>query len=140
MTGIVLCAGCWLPSALLNNFSRAEALLGGPMLFVMVAIGVFMIIYSSICNHGYTDLLELNDKGSMKSAYKPAAEPGEKLQYVSPAAEFIMDVYWQTVTCLYLIISFTTFAWGISWIIWPLAALLRVILNKNLIKKAGSEA
>ncbi len=140
MTGIVLCAGCWLPSALLSNFSRAEALLGGPMLFVMVAIGVFMIIYSSICNHAYTDLLELNDKGSMKSAYKPAAEPGEKLQYVSPAAEFIMDVYWQTVTCLYLIISFTTFAWGISWIIWPLAALLRVILNKNLIKKAGSEA
>lgn len=140
MTGVVLCSACWLPAALLSNFSRAEGLVGAPMLFIMIAIGVFLIIYSSICNHGYTDLLDLNDKGSMKSAYEPSSNPGEKLQYINPAAEFIMDVYWSTVTCLYLIISFTTFAWGISWSIWPIAAVVRVILNKTLIKKAEEAA
>ena len=40
-----------------------------------------------------------------------------------------MSVFWPTVTCLYLIISFLTFAWYISWIIWPVAAVV-----ENLIK------
>ena len=40
-----------------------------------------------------------------------------------------MSVYWPTVTCVYLIISFLTFAWAISWIIWPVAALINTLIN-----------
>ena len=138
LTGIVLCAGSWLPSALLSNFSRMENLVGAPLLFIMVAIGVFMIVYSSVCNYAYVNLLSLNDKESMKSAYRPVAGNDGKLVYVNPAAEFIMGVYWPTVTCLYLIVSFTTFYWGITWIIWPLAAILHIILKKTLIKRNGA--
>ena len=142
LTGIVLCAGSWLPSALLSNFSRMENLVGAPLLFIMVAIGVFMIVYSSVCNYAYVNLLSLNDKESMKSAYRPVAGNDGKMVYVNPAAEFIMGVYWPTVTCLYLIVSFTTIYWGISWIIWPLAAILHIILKKTLIKRndAGTAA
>jgi len=133
ITGIVICSVCWVPAAVLGNISKIENLIGAPMLFIMNAIGVLLIIYASIINHGYTDLLALNDKGSMKSAYQPASE--EKLHYVSPAAEFVMDVYWSTITCIYLIVSFVTFAWWISWIIWPLAAVIHIVLRKSLIKK-----
>lgn len=140
LTGIVLCAGSWLPSAFLSNFSAMEDLVGAPLLFIMVAIGVFMIVYSSVCNYAYVNLLALNDKESMKSAYQPVRGADGKKVYISPAADFIMSVYWPTVTCLYLILSFTTFAWGITWVIWPVAAIVRVILRKTLIKRNGINA
>ncbi|MBP5654993.1 MAG: hypothetical protein J6X33_05720 [Clostridiales bacterium] len=133
ITGIVLCAGCWLPSAVLENYSRAENLVGAPMLFIMIAIGVFMIIYSSICKNAYDDLLDLNDKGSMKAQYKPQRSSDRSVRYISPAADFVMSVYWQTITCIYLMVSFVTFAWWASWIIWPVAAIVYVILKKKLI-------
>ena len=40
----------------------------------------------------------------------------------------VMSVYWPTVTCLYLIYSFITFDWHISWIIWPIAAVVRGLI------------
>lgn len=41
----------------------------------------------------------------------------------------IMSVYWPTVTCIYLIYSFLTFDWYISWIIWPIAAVVRGLIT-----------
>lgn len=40
----------------------------------------------------------------------------------------IMSVFWPTVTCIYLIYSFLTFDWYISWIIWPIAAVVRGLI------------
>ncbi|MDD6193911.1 MAG: hypothetical protein PUB19_03310 [Lachnospiraceae bacterium] len=40
----------------------------------------------------------------------------------------VMSVYWPTITCLYLIYSFITFDWHISWIIWPIAAVVRGLI------------
>ncbi|MBR5116296.1 MAG: hypothetical protein IK096_04445 [Lachnospiraceae bacterium] len=42
----------------------------------------------------------------------------------------ILSVYWQTVTCIYLCWSFLTFRWWITWIIWPLAAVLHSVLKR----------
>ncbi len=47
-----------------------------------------------------------------------------------------MSVYWPTVTCLYLIWSFLTFAWWKTWIIWPLAGIIHSVI-KNTLKKQG---
>lgn len=41
----------------------------------------------------------------------------------------IMSVFWPTITCIYLIYSFLTFDWYISWIIWPIAAVVRGLIN-----------
>ena len=41
----------------------------------------------------------------------------------------LMDLYWIAVTVVYLAVSFLTFAWGLTWIIWPLAALLSGIIK-----------
>ena len=138
ITGIVLCAGCWLPAAFLDNYSKAENLIGAPMLFIMIAIGVFMIIYSSICRNAYDNLLDLNDKDSMKAQYKPQRSSDRTVRYISPAADFIMSVYWTTITCIYLMVSFITFAWWATWIIWPVAAIVHVILKRKLVVKPES--
>ena len=47
----------------------------------------------------------------------------------------LSDVFWQTITCIYLIWSFLTFDWHITWIIWPVAGVLHKILNLVLIEE-----
>ena len=39
-----------------------------------------------------------------------------------PKVRAVMACYWPIVTCIYLCVSFLTFAWHISWLIWPIAA------------------
>ena len=41
----------------------------------------------------------------------------------------ILNIYWIAVTVVYLAVSFVTFQWGITWIIWPLAAVFSGILR-----------
>ncbi|MCR5674336.1 MAG: permease prefix domain 1-containing protein [Lachnospiraceae bacterium] len=45
----------------------------------------------------------------------------------------VLSVYWPTVTCLYLCWSFLTFHWWITWIIWPLAAVLHSVLKRLIL-------
>ena len=49
--------------------------------------------------------------------------------YINKFAEGIMEVYWPTITCLYLIISFVTMDWHITWVIWPVAAIAHRLLE-----------
>lgn len=134
--GIILCATCWFPAAigiggLFNNVIAPASL------FVMVATGVFMILYSNTCLRGYKILLALNGTESMKSAFaEEEDEKGGNVVYESPVADVIMGVYWPTVTCIYLIMSFVTFRWGITWLIWPVAGILHPLLAKAFPKKS----
>lgn len=41
----------------------------------------------------------------------------------------ILSIYWSAITIVYLAVSFLTFAWHITWIIWPLAAILSGIFR-----------
>jgi hypothetical protein len=50
----------------------------------------------------------------------------------------IMSVYWSTVTCIYLCWSFITFDWGITWIIWPIAAIINSLVENLLGDKHGN--
>ena len=43
-----------------------------------------------------------------------------------------MSIFWPTVTCLYLIWSFLSFKWYITWIIWPVAAIINALV-KNIL-------
>ena len=56
----------------------------------------------------------------------------ENVQYEDKTEAAIMSVYWPTVTCLYLIWSFLSFDWGITWIIWVIAAIIHTLI-KNLL-------
>ncbi|MGN0347502.1 MAG: permease prefix domain 1-containing protein [Lachnospiraceae bacterium] len=133
--GIILCALCWLPSAILDEipiFSEKYEDVTGILLFLLVAGGVFLIVQSSIQQGSFTTLLKLNENGTMGSTFVPETE---KEVYSNPTVDAIMSVYWPTVTCLYLIWSFLTFDWWISWIIWPVASIVRSIIKKNYADK-----
>ena len=53
-------------------------------------------------------------------------------------ATTIMSVFWPTVTCIYLSVSFITFAWALTWVIWPIAAVIHAIF-KSILKDDSME-
>lgn len=104
----------------------------GAFLFILVAIGVYLIVFTSNRNAGYQSLLSLNAKGTIGNTHVP--ESAKEVEYTNETIAAIMNVYWQTVTCVYLCVSFITFDWHITWIIWPVASILHSILKTSFQK------
>ncbi len=51
--------------------------------------------------------------------------------------EKITEIYWIIVTFVYLVLSFITGLWAITWLIWILASIFPIILNLIFDKKYG---
>ena len=122
--GVVLCIISWVPCLFDKVFTDT---VGPALIFVMVGIGVFLMVYSSNVAGGFNRLLAVNDSeplpdGSMRIKRE------SRYRYTSKGGEMVMKVYWPTVTCIYLAVSFLTFQWHMTWIIWPIAAVARRIL------------
>ena len=136
--GILLCAVCWLPVAVLDGINplgltslgKFLETMGVVFLFVICAIGVFMIVHASNINSSFEILLKLNDRQTVSGNFVP--EDFER--YANPVSDGLMQVYWPTVRAIYLIWSFLTFAWYKTWIIWPIAAVIHAVL-KGVLKK-----
>ncbi|MFV0480203.1 MAG: helix-turn-helix domain-containing protein [Anaerorhabdus sp.] len=99
------------------------------MILVLVACGVNRLVRVAIIQSSYEKLLQDGN-------YAP-----EKKK-ISPTMNTIASIYWSITTAIYLACSFFTMAWSLTWIIWPVAAVLygaieavaRLILSKNNIR------
>ena len=100
----------------------------------MVAAGVFLIIHSSMIKGSFDVILKLNDVDTVSGGYSEGAVP----EYASRTVERVMSVYWVTVRDIYLMISFITFSWGTTWVIWPIAGILYAILSSTMKVKEGN--
>ena len=98
----------------------------GAMLFWFIGAGVFLIVFSSIKMGSFQTILQINDASTMGGNFTPVKE---HQTYSNKTVEAIMSVYWSTVTCIYLIWSFVTFDWYITWIVWPIAAIVQMVVN-----------
>ncbi len=129
--GVVLCATSWLPSAVIGAsgthvLGTAD---GGVFLFLMVGMGVFLLVYSGVTMKGLKKIRRLNSDDTVAGTYSAGnAEP----EYINPTAQIISKVFWPVVACLYVAVSFITFRWDITWVIWPVAAVVGTILNTTL--------
>ena len=117
--GIVLCVLCVLPVfvALFAFGEDAEApmVAASAVLLAMIGVGVMLIVRSSMVMGGYRVLLE---EGGYSRGEK------EQSKFFGPFA----GVYWLAVTAVFLLVSFLTGRWDLSWIIWPVAALGHAIV------------
>lgn len=124
--GILLCCLCWIPCMLVEMmFSSVEMLTDGlspVFLFICVGVGVFMIVQTNIENKAYENLLSLNSGSPM--ARESKSDKRDVPNYSNKTIDTFMHVFWPTMTCIYLIWSFLTFDWYITWIIWPVAGVL----------------
>lgn len=112
---------CIIPILTEDEFA---VIIGLAILLAVVAAGVFLFINVGIVWASMEKLLEEGD-------YCIQAKENEKQN------SGIASIYWLAVTALYLGVSFWTFQWHKTWIIWPVAAVLygMLITILNVIRK-----
>ncbi len=128
--GIVLCVVSVIPAIIIDGLSPKLEDLAGAAFMATVALGVFMIVLTGIKSETYTKLLKLNDVATVGGNYVPEQKNG--VTYDDPTVATIMSVFWPTVTCIYLAWSFLSFDWHITWIIWPIAAIVNAVVKYML--------
>ncbi len=110
--GIVLCVIAALPlfvSLILNEENEFLQVLSTGALLALAAVGVLLIVRSSMVWEGFRMLLEEGDY--------TREEKADRRHH-----SYIGGIYWTLVTAIYLAWSFTTGEWHRTWIIWPVAA------------------
>ena len=121
IVGVILCIVASVPifiSMLYFHDNGVAILFSVCFLLVIVAIGVFILVKHGIAYEGFEKLLEINEYSRKNKT--------------NPIISVIFSIYWLLVTALYLIISFLSAAWGITWLIWFIAGLFHVILQQIL--------
>lgn len=111
--GVSLCIISAVPIIIAAGLDAPDMVIayGTCLLLVLIAIGVFLFVWSGMIWESYQRLLEEGDYTREK---KQENKRNENLS----------KVYWCTVTAIYLGYSFYTFNWHMSWIIWPCAGVL----------------
>ncbi|MCR5618819.1 MAG: permease prefix domain 1-containing protein [Lachnospiraceae bacterium] len=123
--GVILFIICWVP----NMFYVSGSYFAPALMFVLIGLGVLLIIYSSKIRSGYEILMQLNDVNTISGTY--INQNVKPVRYKNKTAQTIVEIYWPVATCLYLILSFLTFRWDITWIIWLVAGIMHraVVIN-----------
>lgn len=83
------------------------------LMFAIIACAVFLFITAGVRKSSCDQLLRLGDYTASEIE-------------VNKRADKLGAIYWPCATAVYLAISFLTFRWDITWVIWPVAALLFV--------------
>lgn len=124
--GVALCILSPVPMIVtsLIGFSQPLVVLMVPVLLLMVAVGVSLFIRLGIMKEGFLQLLKRNEYDVV---YQENVKREEKLG----------SIYWSAVTAIYLLWSFLSNDWHISWIIWPVAGCIFAAVS-NALKNKGN--
>ena len=124
VVGIVLCVISCIPIfayGLIDEENDFLGCIGVTCLLILVAVGVYHIVKTSCIWGGFQVLLEEGD-------YTRASKQ---------VSQIVGGIYWSIVTAIYLLISFLTMRWEITWVIWPVAGIMYSVVAEifKLIKK-----
>jgi len=123
ITGVVLCILSVIPVIICsilateNNKDEFPVLVGIAFLLFLVAIGVYLFITGGIEEESYKVILQ-------EKEFSIKRKSGKKIE------DIIAAVYWPIIVIIYLVWSFVSGSWGISWIIWPFAGIIYDIICK----------
>lgn len=111
--GIGLCILSVLPIFFMMMLNRPEDeyFIAITLLLILVSVGVSFIIKAAMVYGSYQKLLQEGDYQLTQKTKR------KKMDRISGA-------YWCTITAIYLAVSFLTFAWHITWVIWVVAGVL----------------
>ncbi|HIZ08516.1 MAG TPA: helix-turn-helix domain-containing protein [Candidatus Eubacterium avistercoris] len=122
--GVILCilSPVFLIIADSMNASEMTETLMTALMFGMVSGAVVLFITAAMTQGAYDRLMQAGDYTKKKKRENKKAEKVQK-------------IYWPSVTTVYLLCSFISGRWDISWIIWPLAAVgssvVTAVINWN---------
>ena len=110
--GIALCILSIVPlmaAAAMEDAFLVDCAASG--IFILTAVGVNLIVHSAFIWGSYQRLLEDGDFTREKKTEEKRNEA-------------FTSLYWCLALALYLAVSFITWRWDMTWIIWPVAAIL----------------
>ena len=113
VAGVTMCILSMIPLFIAVAMSEdgMAPVVGMLLLFVLVAVGVFLLVRTCYIQGAFQRLLEEEDFTREKKLENKRTEP-------------LALIYWCIVLAIYLGISFYTMSWARSWIVWPVAAVL----------------
>lgn len=112
----ILGAAVVVASALFQ--SERAAIIGVVILLVMAAFATGLLIFTNMSTpREYRDYIDMDDED-----YDVRTPEGKRMKNM-------MSLYWLAVTCVYLLWSFLSSSWHITWIIWPIAGVLYGIIK-----------
>ena len=101
--------------------SGVEAIVGIPTLFIMVAAATGLLIYNNMTKPRYE-----KESDTMIEEFKEWKSETRERKSLRSA---ISSALWTTIVVLYFIISFTTGAWYITWIIFIVGGAIESFIN-----------
>ena len=118
IVGIMLCIIAAIPMLILamsgySNNTDVLPIIGVDAMLITVAVGVKMIVLTSIRQEGFDKLLEEGDYTRLNK--KAGKYDG---------------IYWGIALAVYLGWSFVTNRWETTWIVWPIAGVLFVVYRE----------
>lgn len=115
--GVTICILSVIPLMVALGMSAAEIWLvySVCILLAIVSLGVFLLVQTGSIWESYQKLLQEGD-------YLPERKRTRKK--MSPLA----GAYWCLIVAIYLAVSFRNDSWKTTWLIWPVAGLLFVVL------------
>lgn len=122
--GVVLCILSVVPmlvTGILTDgapFEDGAVLMALSVLFPLVAVGVYQFIRAGMVDSCCKMLLGELDTGPALSPVD--VKTGKKIPTV---VDIVAQIYWPLVVIAYLVWSFLTWDWRITWIIWPIAGI-----------------
>lgn len=119
--GVIVCILAVIP-LLIAAFTEDEMLIISTvvLLLVLISLGTTLFVNSNIIMSSYSKILEEDD-------YSRKNKRNNSIQ------EKISGIYWILALIVYFIWSFSCNSWKESWIVWPIAALLYVLVY-NIVK------
>ncbi len=108
---IILSIAPLVIAGVIDAAGTAETFLAALML-ALDAVAVYLFVTAGAVSAGCNLLLSAGSYGS------PEIQEGRK------KTRKFFGVYWPCVIAVYLLWSFLTRSWGISWVVWPVAALV----------------
>ncbi len=128
-----------VPIIIIGNTLGSAAVSGAfgtSLIFVLIGVGVLLLVSAGGRKGGYRMLFGLNGSGTVGGSYAQSDEFGGAFgdpdisRYTNKTVGRIMTVYWPIVTALYLILSFLTWNWGRTWIIWIIAGIVSAVISR----------
>ena len=139
--GVLLCIVCVIPPIIMDSFNIGILEdISGALVLAICSAGVMLIVFQANAAASYRRLLSLNGITTTSGTYTNtdtsinSSKDYKIFKYINPTPASVMSVFWPTVSCLYLCISFLTFEWHVTWIIWLVAALIYNVLKSFLCK------
>lgn len=122
-SGVILCIVAVVPLIVSGavGFSDRVYIVMTALLLVLVACGVYRIVAVGTVK-GFLDQMQ------KQGEYAPELQSDRK------RLEKIGGIYWPIVVAIYLVWSFLSGDWQITWVIWPVAGLICAALNAALKK------